>query len=793
MQVEIPGYRILKTLGKGGMARVYLAIQESFEREVALKIMASHLSADEGFGERFLREARIVSRLVHPNIVTVYDVGVHEGNYFLSMEYVQGQELAFKHPQLSLEQCLGAIKDVAKALDYAGKKGYVHRDIKPENIMLHDEDGRAVLMDFGIARATDIASGMTQTGMAIGTPHYMSPEQAKGQPVDTRADIYSLGVVLFLLLTGRLPYQAESAVVVGIMHVSEEIPLLPGQLSVFQPIMNRVLAKKPEERYQTAAELAADLNALAAEDIRLAEETRQQLLAEEEAANQVATPAWVALADGESLSGANDSQVAGEFQQAASPVDATVLSPRLPSEPEKAPSTEAPQASVKFSVGANDRVLQSGGTRQDDKPASAGYGWLMGLIVVALLGAGIYFKDRLPGSDSLVPEVADTQPLPTPQDKIPEPALQPAVEPLVQPEPAITEATEETSTADEAPIADEAPTGEIAEPEEVVAVETAPADPATEAPLADALPSAEEMPSEPDTDIPEEAEPQEEITEAQGEIEEDQPAMRLQQQLAQAEDYLARDALGSPKGANAIETYNAILAEHPEQPDALAGLTRVAQRYWQLAKAREQQGQLESALQMANRGLALQPEHVELVELRDQLNAQLAEQRRLVEREQALVQSIKAALAEQDLTSAASQLAEAREEFPRSQTLFELSMDIDKALADARPTIDALRVSHQEMSSLPEAQAPGLAADRVIHIGFSYRNFDQEAAVIQAILYDGSRSLQIVQVPVVVTGAEGVRFFRMEQPVSGFAEGGYHIDLLLNQQPLISERFSVKR
>src|SRR5690606_40414347 len=104
-----------------------------------------------------------------------------------------------------------------------------------------------------------------------------------------------------------------------------------------------------------------------------------------------------------------------------------------------------------------------------------------------------------------------------------------------------------------------------------------------------------------------------------------------------------------------------------------------------------------------------------------------------------------------------------------------------------------LRVSHQEMSSLPEAQAPGLAADRVIHIGFSYRNFDQEAAVIQAILYDGSRSLQIVQVPVVVTGAEGVRFFRMEQPVSGFAEGGYHIDLLLNQQPLISESFSVKR
>src|SRR5690606_24661855 len=114
------------------------------------------------------------------------------------------------------------------------------------------------------------------------------------------------------------------------------------------------------------------------------------------------------------------------------------------------------------------------------------------------------------------------------------------------------------------------------------------------------------------------------------------------------------------------------------------------------------------------------------------------------------------------------------EEFPRSQALFELSMDVDQAIAEARPQINRLRVSHLEMTSLPDEQAPGLPADRVIHIGFSYRNFDQEAAVIQAVLYDGSRSLQIVQVPVVLTSKEGVRFFRMEKPVDGFAEGGYH-------------------
>src|SRR5690606_23075971 len=169
----------IDTLGEGGMATVYLAIQESFEREVALKVMSTSLLKDPSFGERFLREARIVSRLVHPNIVTVYDLGVHEGNHYLSMEYVPGEDLKERRYELDMVQALGVVKDVARALDYAGRKGYVHRDVKPENIMLHAEDSRAVLMDFGIARATDVASGMTQTGTTMGTPHYMSPEQAK--------------------------------------------------------------------------------------------------------------------------------------------------------------------------------------------------------------------------------------------------------------------------------------------------------------------------------------------------------------------------------------------------------------------------------------------------------------------------------------------------------------------------------------------------------------------------------------------------------------------------------------
>jgi len=259
MGLDIPGYKILRTLGRGGMATVYLAQQEIFERQVALKVMSKALAADETFGKRFFREAKIVSQLVHPNIVTVHDVGVHQDSYYLSMEFIDGFDLKQIRKTLTLRQKLQVVVDIAKALDYAGKKGYVHRDIKPENIMFHNADGRAVLTDFGIAKAAGTDTAMTQTGTAIGTPHYMSPEQAKGKPVDHRSDIYSLGVVFFLLLTGRVPFDAESAVAIGIKHITEPVPLLPDGLEALQPLLDTLLAKKPEDRYQHAGDLVDDI------------------------------------------------------------------------------------------------------------------------------------------------------------------------------------------------------------------------------------------------------------------------------------------------------------------------------------------------------------------------------------------------------------------------------------------------------------------------------------------------------------------------------------------------------
>ncbi len=260
---SIPGYRLIRELGHGGMATVFLAIQESFGREVAVKIMSEQLSADPTFGERFLREAKIVSSLVHPHIVTVYDVGTADGKHFLSMEYVPGEDLKATLNRLPLQQIVRVIKEVASALDYAGKKGYVHRDIKPENIMLKNDDGRAILMDFGIARACDTLNGMTQTGTAIGTPYYMSPEQAKGADVDSRSDLYSLGVVLFQLLSGKVPYSGDSAISVGIKHISEPIPQLPEYLAqIFQPIIDKLMAKSPDDRFQSGASLISSLNNL---------------------------------------------------------------------------------------------------------------------------------------------------------------------------------------------------------------------------------------------------------------------------------------------------------------------------------------------------------------------------------------------------------------------------------------------------------------------------------------------------------------------------------------------------
>lgn len=263
--LEIPGYQILKKINQGGMSTVYLATQRSMGRQVALKVMSPVLNADPIFSERFQREANIVGQLSHPSIVAIHDIGRYRSLNYIAMDYLPGGSVADALTRGAIEplEALHITRQIAMALDHASNKGYVHRDLKPENILFR-EDGSAVLTDFGVARTVARTTRMTNTGMVVGTPHYMSPEQARGAAVDGRADLYSLGVVLYEMLTSAVPYQAEEAVAIAIKHLTDPIPRLPARHSLYQGLIDRFLAKDPDQRYQRGLDVVDAIDQLLA-------------------------------------------------------------------------------------------------------------------------------------------------------------------------------------------------------------------------------------------------------------------------------------------------------------------------------------------------------------------------------------------------------------------------------------------------------------------------------------------------------------------------------------------------
>ncbi|WP_066964027.1 bifunctional serine/threonine-protein kinase/formylglycine-generating enzyme family protein [Microbulbifer sp. Q7] len=261
--LEIPGYQILKKINQGGMSTVYLATQRSMGRQVALKVMSPVLNADPIFSERFQREANIVGQLSHPNIVAIHDIGRYRSLNYIAMDYLPGGSVADALTKGAIEplEALHITRQIAMALDHASNKGYVHRDLKPENILFR-EDGSAVLTDFGVARAVARTTRMTNTGMVVGTPHYMSPEQARGAAVDGRADLYSLGVVFYEMLTSAVPFQAEEAVAIAIKHLTDPIPRLPARHSLYQGLIDRFLAKDPDQRFQRGLDVVDAIDQL---------------------------------------------------------------------------------------------------------------------------------------------------------------------------------------------------------------------------------------------------------------------------------------------------------------------------------------------------------------------------------------------------------------------------------------------------------------------------------------------------------------------------------------------------
>jgi serine/threonine protein kinase/formylglycine-generating enzyme required for sulfatase activity len=263
--MDIPGYTILRELGRGGMATVYLARQDRLGRQVALKVMQPPPGIDEDFTARFIKEGRIIARLQHPRIVTIYDLdSIGELHYF-SMEFLPNGTLAdLIQAGLSATRATEILRCLAEALSIAHDNGVIHRDIKPQNILFRT-DGSPVLTDFGIARAASTgaeATALTTFGMVIGSPRYMSPEQSMSQPIDARADLYSLGCVFYEMLTQELPYQAEDVISLAIQHCSAPLPELPGSLSTYQSIIARLLAKNPEQRFSSTQALMRALNQL---------------------------------------------------------------------------------------------------------------------------------------------------------------------------------------------------------------------------------------------------------------------------------------------------------------------------------------------------------------------------------------------------------------------------------------------------------------------------------------------------------------------------------------------------
>jgi hypothetical protein len=273
MQV-VPGaqlgqYRIVEQVGRGGMATVYKAFQPALNRYVAVKVLPAFYAEDPQFLERFRQEAQTVSQLRHPNILAVFDFGEQDGVTFMVSEFLSGGTLEqLLGGPLPPERVVELLRPVAAALDYAHARGTIHRDVKPSNVML-TEDGTPVLTDFGLARIVSGSTRLTATGVSVGTPEYMAPEQAAGESTTAASDRYALGIVLYEMLTGRTPFQAETPIAVALAHLHKPLPLPrtlnPELLEGAERVLLKALAKAPEERFDSCLAMIAALTDAASE------------------------------------------------------------------------------------------------------------------------------------------------------------------------------------------------------------------------------------------------------------------------------------------------------------------------------------------------------------------------------------------------------------------------------------------------------------------------------------------------------------------------------------------------
>jgi FixJ family two-component response regulator len=258
-EVMVPGYRTLRMIGAGGMAKVYLAEREHDGLQLVLKVIDPDLRGDATFLKRFVREYKLIAAIENEHVARIFDQGFAGAQAYIAMEYLSGGTLAARiHEGMTSLVALRITSQIARALDAVHAHGVVHRDLKPQNIMFRD-NGRPVIVDFGLARDLGDESSLTRHGEVLATPRYMSPEQCMGKTVDRRSDLYSLGAIFYEMLTGEKIFGSETPAGLMYLHVHGELPQLPSRLAGYQPILVRLLAKNPDDRFQTARELFANI------------------------------------------------------------------------------------------------------------------------------------------------------------------------------------------------------------------------------------------------------------------------------------------------------------------------------------------------------------------------------------------------------------------------------------------------------------------------------------------------------------------------------------------------------
>jgi serine/threonine-protein kinase PpkA len=534
--IEIPGYQIKREIGQGGMASVYLAVQTSLERQVALKVMSPALAADPTFTRRFLQEARTLASLAHANIVQVFDVGVTPNQlHYFSMQYLPGGDFVSRVQRaLDEAELKRVLIGVAKALAYAHERGYVHRDVAPGNILFDSADN-PVLTDFGIALAATQAARITSTGFSVGTSHYMSPEQARGGDIDARSDLYSLGVLAWYGLTGKPPYDGNDGFAVAYAHVFEAIPRLPPEQAHWQALIDRCLAKDPKDRYADAEQALAAVDA-------------------------IPLPARK-----------NGEPAARPAESPAKPAAATVAIAR-PETPKPAPAAKPAAAPV-----AKPAAAKPAAAKPAARPAAAadaaaaprrGGGLWLGLLAVALLalagvGAYLWYAGR-PAANA-----APTASAPTPTVQPTSPPPQPAVP---TPAPAATVAVETPPPADPAPDS----TANSGSDAAIDALASSPADtPPVDATAVDGSQPGSDAPAGPTqlmfddgtagnlSDVPTVEDP-------------------VQKLVRQARADLAAQRLAAPPNANALDRFRLALKIDARDKAAKQGISDTARAYFNL-------------------------------------------------------------------------------------------------------------------------------------------------------------------------------------------------------------------